>query len=95
MARTQPILQKHRRNTHLQSCGRSAQHFRQSRGTATSSRVSFRCLFRVHRAMLTSIVRRADRYTALCDDCGLPLERSEEGRWAPPEPLVSRKGQAA
>jgi hypothetical protein len=32
--------------------------------------------------MLTSIVRKADRYSAFCDDCGLSMERTEEGRWA-------------
>jgi hypothetical protein len=45
--------------------------------------------------MLTSILRRADRYTALCDDCGLPIERSEEGRWTVSEPLLARHDQAA
>ncbi len=39
--------------------------------------------------MLTSIVRRQDRYTALCESCGLPIERSEEGHWTPAELLAS------
>ncbi len=56
-----------------------------------SRRVSLRCLFRVHRPMLTSITRRQDRYTALCDSCGLPIERSEEGRWTAAEPLATRQ----
>jgi hypothetical protein len=57
--------------------------------------MSLRCLFRVHRPLLTSIARRQNRYTALCDGCGRPIERSIEGRWTAAEPLVSRRGQAA
>lgn len=57
--------------------------------------MSFRCLFRAHSPMLTSIVRREGRYTALCDDCGLPIERTEGGRWAAAAPLVARGDQAA
>jgi hypothetical protein len=45
--------------------------------------------------MLNSIVRREDRYTALCDSCGLPIERSEEGRWTEAQSLLSRRDQAA
>ena len=45
--------------------------------------------------MLTSIVKRQDRFTALCDDCGLPIERSEQGRWTVSESLVSKRGEAA
>jgi hypothetical protein len=44
--------------------------------------------------MLNSIVRREDRYTALCDGCGLPIERLEEGRWIEAQPLLSRPDQA-
>jgi hypothetical protein len=44
--------------------------------------------------MLTSIVRRKDLYTALCNDCGLPIERSQAGRWAVCAPLVPRRDQA-
>jgi hypothetical protein len=40
--------------------------------------------------MLTSIVRRENRYTALCDDCGLPIERSEAGRWGASTLLAAR-----
>jgi hypothetical protein len=57
--------------------------------------MSLRCLVRLHRPMLNSIVRRKDRYTALCDSCGLPLERLEEGRWTEAQPLLSRRDQAA
>jgi hypothetical protein len=45
--------------------------------------------------MLNSIVRREDHYTALCDSCGLPIERSEDGRWTEAQPLLSRRDQAA
>jgi hypothetical protein len=51
--------------------------------------MSLRCLFNVHRPMLTSIVRRSSGYTALCDGCGLPLERLEEGRWRASQPLAT------
>jgi hypothetical protein len=57
--------------------------------------MSIRCLFRVHRPMLTSIVRRQDRYTALCDSCGLPIERRDDSRWTACEPLASRRDQVA
>jgi len=57
--------------------------------------MSLRCLIRSHRPMLTSIVRREGFYSALCDDCGLPIERLEEGRWAAAAPLVARRDQTA
>jgi hypothetical protein len=57
--------------------------------------MSLRCLFRVHRPRLTSIIRRQDRYTALCDGCELLIERSDEGRWKETEPLATRGDQAA
>jgi len=60
-----------------------------------SGRMGLRCLIRAHRPMLTSIVRREGRYAALCDDCGLPIERSETGRWAASMPLVARRVQKA
>jgi hypothetical protein len=43
--------------------------------------------------MLTSIVRREGFYSALCDDCGLPIERLEAGRWAAAAPLAARANQ--
>jgi hypothetical protein len=57
--------------------------------------MSLRCLFNVHRPMLTSIVRKTDRFTALCDDCGSLIERSDESRWARSEPLASTRRQVA
>jgi hypothetical protein len=35
-----------------------------------------------------------DRYSAFCDDCGLSIERTEEGRWALQAPLASLKKAA-
>ena len=57
--------------------------------------MSVGCLFGVHRPMLTSIIRRQDSFTALCDGCGLPLARPEKGRWTIPGPLPSQRDQSA
>jgi hypothetical protein len=40
--------------------------------------------------MLTSIARRESHYTALCDDCGMPIDRAEAGRWAASAPMAAR-----
>lgn len=61
---------------------------------ATLLGMSFKCLFNVHRPMLTSIVEREAGYAALCDSCGRPLERSKEGRWTPSQPLATRQDRA-
>lgn len=53
------------------------------------------CFFGRHRPMLASIIKRQNGYAALCDDCGLPIERAESGRWIVAEPLVSRRDKAA
>ena len=63
-------------------------------GSYYSGRVTFRCFFDRHRPMLTSIVTRQHGYAALCDDCGLPIERPENGRWTAAAPLV-RQNKAA
>jgi hypothetical protein len=60
-----------------------------------SSHMSLRCFFGRHHPMLTSIVRRESGYAALCDDCGLPIVRAEESRWAAAVPLVTQHDQAA
>jgi len=57
--------------------------------------MSLRCLVRLHRPMLNSIVLRNDRYTALCDSCGQPLERTQESRWTEARSLLSRHDRAA
>ena len=58
-------------------------------------RLSIGCLFGFHRPMLTSIIRRQDCFTALCDGCGLPLARPNKGRWTVPGPLASQRDQTA
>jgi hypothetical protein len=57
--------------------------------------MSLRCFFGVHRPLLTSIVRRERGFSALCDDCALPLERSSEGRWKAAAPLTTQIDRAA
>jgi hypothetical protein len=57
--------------------------------------MSLRCLLLRHRPMLTSIVKRQNGYTALCDECGLPIERADEGRWTASEALISKRDLAA
>jgi len=59
------------------------------------ARMSLRCFLGRHRPLLASISRREQGFTALCDDCGLPIERTEDGRWIASEPLVSRRDKAA
>lgn len=56
--------------------------------------MSLRCLIGLHGPMLNSIVRREDRYTALCDSCAMPIERSEQGRWAACPALASKSRHA-
>ena len=57
--------------------------------------MGLRCIFRRHRPMLTSIVRRKSGFAALCDECQLPIERTYEGRWVASQPLLSRRNQVA
>lgn len=57
--------------------------------------MSLTCLFRRHRPMLSSIMRRETGYTALCDRCGLPIERTDDGRWTASEPLLSKRERVA
>lgn len=51
--------------------------------------MSLRYRFGAHNPLLTSIVRRAHGYAALCESCSMPLERNDDGRWEASEPLVS------
>ncbi len=57
--------------------------------------MNLRCIVRRHRPMLTSIVRRESGFAALCDECELPIERTDKGRWVVSEPLLSRHNQIA
>ena len=55
--------------------------------------MTLRCLFGMHRPSLGSIARKKTGYTALCDGCGIPLQRREDGRWGPCEPLYETPGR--
>jgi hypothetical protein len=57
--------------------------------------MKLRCLFLRHRPMLSSIIVRDDRFTALCDDCRAPIERDRSRRWVSATPLLSRRDEAA
>ena len=54
-----------------------------------------KCLFGRHRPMLSSIIQRQHGFSALCDDCGAPIEREEGGRWTHAKALLSKPEQAA
>jgi hypothetical protein len=58
-------------------------------------RMHLGCLFRRHRPILNSIVGRQDGYAAICDGCGLTIERTEHGKWMAAPPLISRKSEPA
>lgn len=49
-----------------------------------------RCVFGLHRPSLVSVARKDRRLEALCEGCGSPLERAENGRWAASIPLVEQ-----
>jgi hypothetical protein len=57
--------------------------------------MKLRCLFLRHRPMLSSIIVRNDRFTALCDDCGAPIERDGSRRRVGAAPLISGRDKAA
>ena len=44
--------------------------------------------------MLTSIVPREHGFSALCDDCGAPIERPAHGRWTHSQALLSKPDRA-
>jgi hypothetical protein len=48
------------------------------------------CIFGSHRPSSVSVARSASGLRALCNGCGLPLERSQEGRWTPALPLAAQ-----
>lgn len=56
---------------------------------------SLSCIFGKHRVSLNSIVRRSWGYTALCERCGQPLERTADGHWREAEPLAKVKDRTA
>jgi hypothetical protein len=57
--------------------------------------MKLRCLLARHRPMLNSIIVRGDRFTALCDHCGAPIERDQARRWVSAAPLISSDSKAA
>jgi hypothetical protein len=57
--------------------------------------MSLLCLLGRHRPMLTSIIQRHRGFSALCDHCGAPIERSEGGRWTHVPAVLSKTDQAA
>ncbi len=57
--------------------------------------MKLRCLFLRNRPMLSSIIVRSDRFTALWDDCGIPIERDGSRRWVNATPLISGRDEAA
>lgn len=57
--------------------------------------MKLRCLLSRHRPMLSSIIVRDDRFTALCDHCGALLERDQQRRWVTAAPLISPRDQVA
>jgi len=57
--------------------------------------MSLRCLLGRHRPFVTSIVQRTAGFSALCNDCGFPIERSNKGRWMGVESLIAKRDQAA
>ena len=51
--------------------------------------MSWRCILGFHQPSLVSISKKGSRLHALCDGCGVPLERSEEMGWALAPSLVA------
>ncbi|HEX8667590.1 MAG TPA: hypothetical protein VF727_04365 [Allosphingosinicella sp.] len=49
--------------------------------------MSLKCFFGLHHPSVSSVARRGERYTGLCDSCARPLEREAVGRWVASEPL--------
>ena len=50
--------------------------------------MSWKCVLGFHSPSLVSISRKPDGLHALCEGCALPLDRNEEARWKPAQPLV-------
>jgi hypothetical protein len=73
----------------------SLRRFPQSRFKDIFDPVSISCFFGRHRPLFASIVKRQAGYSALCDRCGLPIERADDGRWTSSEPLLSKQDKAA
>jgi hypothetical protein len=57
--------------------------------------MKLRCLFLRHRPMLSSIILRKERFTALCDHCGAPIARDKLRRWVNAASPISSQDEAA
>jgi hypothetical protein len=57
--------------------------------------MSLRCLFGYHRPSLSSITRRQGGYSAICESCARPLERTSSSRWVASDPLYDIKSRSA
>jgi hypothetical protein len=51
--------------------------------------MNLKCLIGLHRPSLTTIARRGDGFTALCEGCPTPLGRRKDGHWAACSPLMA------
>jgi hypothetical protein len=49
--------------------------------------MSILCLLGIHRRSLTAIVKRESRYVSLCERCGHPMVKRDDGKWVLTEPL--------
>jgi hypothetical protein len=56
--------------------------------------MSWKCVLGLHSPSVVSIARKADGLHALCDGCGIPLERNEDGRWRMGLPLAAQAASA-
>ncbi len=56
--------------------------------------MSLRCLFGYHRPSLSSITRRQSGYSAICESCARPLERTSNSRWVASDPLYDIKSRS-
>jgi hypothetical protein len=54
--------------------------------------MSWKCALGLHRPSIVSIARKASGLHALCEGCGVPLERNDTGRWRTALPLVGQAG---
>jgi hypothetical protein len=60
--------------------------------------MSWKCTLGLHRPSVVSIARKTGGLHALCEGCGVPLERTENARWRTMQPLVGQMestGEAA
>jgi len=56
--------------------------------------MSLRCLLEAHSPSLSSIVRRQAGYSAVCEACARPLERTSTTCWVASAPLSDMKSRS-